>query len=139
MASTADTLRHALTFKRPRIGLRVTFSDSDIELTNAGPQKVEVLAGALNLDPWRYLSLHALYRLDTRAVALAPEIQGELAEVGLSLDFGLFTVTASAFESVDHFVDFGDQRNTGLRWSIRRQFSGWLPIVTGVRARGTVR
>ncbi len=109
------------------------------EVEGLSPQEVSFLAASLRAWPWRYLGVRALFRLDRREVDLAPDIDGQRAEVGFDARLGLLRLEV-VYYRVENVVDGGAERvNSGLRWTLSRRFAGWLPIVSAPGRRGEVR
>ena len=104
-----------------------------------GDQEVRFTGAGARWRPWRYVHLNGSYREDQREFVLAPDIDGDRAELGLELRVGQVQLLASLFETRERLMDGSERTNRGLRWSIGRRLAGWLPIVTGTQRRGTIR
>jgi hypothetical protein len=107
--------------------------------SGVGDQTVDFVGGSLSWRPFRGLELHGSYRVDTRALLLAPDVDGERWQAGARFHLGRLSFEGVAFETTESLMQGPERRNSGFRFSITRRFAGWLPIVTAPERRGVIR
>jgi hypothetical protein len=135
----SQTLTTTLQFGAKRATIQANAGRTTVNQDPGGDQEIRFTGVGVRWRPWRYVHLNGSYREDQREFVLAPDIDGDRAELGLELRIGQVQLLASLFETNERLMDGSERTNRGLRWSISRRLAGWLPIVTGTQRRGTIR
>ena len=91
------------------------------------------------IRPHRSLSLNLGYRATLRDVLTAPDV--DLTNVHLNITFrmGLLTIEGNWYRNESSVLGGPLEINHGFRWSVRRTFGGWLPIVSAPKRNGVIR
>ncbi|MHB0968504.1 MAG: hypothetical protein ACYC7A_09020 [Thermoanaerobaculia bacterium] len=134
---SSTVLTGSLQVNGPRFNAQVGWGATTLE--TALSEKVNYVAGGASYRPWYFLQLEGSYRTDTRALALAPDVDGTRWEGGAAFQLGLLVIRAHMFEATEMVEGAGERTDTGLNVSIDRSFQGWLSIVTAPKRRGVIR
>ena len=136
---SSDTYTGNLQYSQSRINLVASLGMTSLERVDVDDQEVQFGRLWLSWQPWRYLRLNAFYRANRQDVRFAPRLDGESYELRADLSIGQLILEARVFETTQEFADDLPRTNRGFNWSIRRDFRGWLPIVSAPKRRGTIR
>ncbi|HSG69340.1 MAG TPA: hypothetical protein VLA12_02940, partial [Planctomycetaceae bacterium] len=85
------------------------------------------------------LSVNASYHHTNQDIDLAPDVTLDRIEAGVEFEIGLFRIAGSVFRTSELRQGGLEYDSTGFRAAIRRNFGGWLPIVSAPERRGVVR
>lgn len=135
----SETLSANLGFSGPMLSLTGSIGTTEIFQDVVGDQEVDFQAVSLRLRPWRFLNVTASWRSDTRRLPLLVDYDGERLEGQLQLRIGQIYMSGKLYEVRRIMPDGSERIDTGLGWSISRGIAGWLPIVSAVERRGTIR
>jgi len=134
----AETVTGTLQVGVSRFSLGSSLGQTSVKQEITGDQEVDSLSVTLGFQPVRPLSLRGSYRSDKRQLLLTPDIDTQRYDLVATIRVLGFIVEGSLFESRESLLTGFERTNRGLIWSIRRRFSGWLPILTGAGPRGTI-
>ncbi len=130
-----DTLSETLQLTSSRLTLTGSLSGSRVRRPTE--QSLSSWYASLTWRPLRSALLTGSYRRDRRELTLAPRLDGERWEAQADLRVGAFILRGLAFESHER-SEVVERTNRGLIVSLARNFAGWLPIVTGPPAGGSI-
>jgi hypothetical protein len=137
--SETERLTASLQITDRTLSFRVNASDTTVDRPTKGEEAVRSLTASAAWHPRGYFGVSSSHRRDSRQVFLVPDLEGAHTEVGLDFALGLLSLQVFAFETRESVAHLEERTSRGLRWTVRRGFAGWLPIVTGTQRRGTIR
>jgi hypothetical protein len=135
---TLETLRWNLTASVRAFDLNAQLGQTDVTEPVAG-QEVRFLSGALAWRPTRYLHFKARYRDDRRDVTVGPRVEGERLDAEVEFRLGSLRANLLAFRNIAEVEGSEPREQRGYRFMISSRLAGWLPVVSGTKARGVVR
>ncbi len=124
----ADNQTHTVQISGARF--RIVANFGKIMVLQPSTQNVQYRIALFSIRPWRLLALRASYRVDSRRLILAPDVEGSRISAGAELRLGAFDIRVNGFMDKEHLIERAERTNRGVSWSISRGFSGWLPIVS---------
>ncbi|MCD4747960.1 MAG: hypothetical protein K8R59_01195 [Thermoanaerobaculales bacterium] len=122
-----------------RLSVAINGGTTEIDDFHSAGQEMTYYGGSLTWNPWRSVHAIATYREDYRRLALAPDVDSDRIQATIEFRMGRLSLRGEVYQYTER-PEFGtERRNRGIFWSVRRGFSGWLPIVSGPQRRGVIR
>lgn len=126
-------------FRWRRFSLVFNGGRNEIDDLRLAGQEMTYFGSSLSWNPWRSLRATASYREDFRRLALAPDVDGDRVQATVEYQLGRLSFRGEVFQYTERPENGVERRNRGIFWSVKRGFSGWLPIVSGPQRRGFIR
>lgn len=134
-----ETLTGGLRWKVGRLSLQSnvgTTTDHDSMNVADNTLRYADISAAWQLS--RFTWLRARYRMDSRSLGIAPDIDGDWLEASMNFQFGQLRLEIRAYENSEQTPGGRERTNRGMNFRLSTRFGGWLPILTGTKRRGEI-